>query len=615
MKTANPLLLALVLVGSSGLTFAQTNSPAKPTPVPSTRSAAQQEQRPVAFNLADYGVAFQSDPRLVVVMAALEAAGFDPTPAGREPSVFRARVRKDQVELDPALRERLRSFYQHNKLPAPATAADQAARYVSLAYVLSQPPALESPDRSEDLPAGVLEVFDFAPLVREFYRKSGIDERLQSYMRAYQTEGERLRQPTAELVRELLSYLHTRPITMSIERVLVKSPSLDKNKKPQSRYVPREHERRFYIVPDLLAATGTINLRVIADDYYAIVPEGTDPAASELRRAYLRYVVDGLIVRFNGEIAARREPLKRLLKQREEGGGNVTPDVFIAVTRSLVAATDARFDELVRLRAIANDARNQLGRAKDDAARAAIVKATEAQMSVIQDETVAALADEYEHGAVLSFFFADQLKDIDKTGFDIANFFPDMIASFDPAREATRLAENSAVRARALAARQARLAKRSEPDPVVYDPAESAKMARLVKVLGEIEQTLRQKDYRGAESRLRELIKDYPREPRIFFALAQTASVAAADATDETVQARRLNDALGNYRLALEAASPETDPALVSRSHEAMGRIHAFFDHKEEAAKEFDEAIKLGDVPGGAQKEAIAGKKKLDQPR
>ena len=122
-------------------------------------------------------------------MAALDAAGFDPIPAGREVSVFRARVRKDQVDLDPNLRERLHSFYEHNKLPGTATLADQAARYVSLAYVLGPPPRLEAPERSEDLPAGVLEVLDFAPLVREFYRQSGIEERLVSYMRAYQSEG------------------------------------------------------------------------------------------------------------------------------------------------------------------------------------------------------------------------------------------------------------------------------------------------------------------------------------------------------------------------------------------------------------------------------------------
>ena len=104
-------------------------------------------------------------------MAALEAAGFDPVPDGAEPSAFRAQVRKDLAGLDPDLRNRLRTFYERNKLPAPATAADQAARYVSLAFALGPPPLLEAPQRSEELPGSLLEVLDFAPLVKEFYRR------------------------------------------------------------------------------------------------------------------------------------------------------------------------------------------------------------------------------------------------------------------------------------------------------------------------------------------------------------------------------------------------------------------------------------------------------------
>ena len=37
-------------------------------------------------------------------------------------------------------------------------------------------------------------------------------------------------------------------------------------------------------------------------------------------------------------------------------------------------------------------------------------------------------------------------------------------------------------------------------------------------------------------------------------------------------------------------------------------------DNPAEAAKSFDEAIKLGDVRGGAYREALEGKKKLSQP-
>jgi hypothetical protein len=578
--------------------------------LPQTTQQQPVQQRPAtAFEISEYGVQFQADPRLVIVMAALEAAGFDPVPAGGTPSAFRAKLRKDLANLDPDLRHRLQVFYERNKLPAPATPADEAARYVSLALALGPPPGLEAPARSDDLPQGLLEVLDFAPLVQEFYRRSGIDEQLVNYVRAYQAEGDRLRAPTTEMVRGLLTYLHTRPMTSSSERVEVKNP--DKKSK-EKRYTFRQKERRFLILPDLLAPRGAINFRIIGDDYYAVVPEGIDPTSSELRRAYLQYVIDALVLRFNKDIADRREPIKQLLNERQKAGGQTSPDVFLTVSRSLVAAADARYDDLRKREALGADTRPKLTAAKTEADRATVGKAALAELSAIQDETVARLADEYEKGAVLSFFFADQLKGIENAGFDLANFFPDMIASFDPVREAKRPSEYSEARQRAIAARAARVAARKAETNT--SSTNSVRDAALVRDLAGVEDTLRNKDYNDAEARLRELLKEYPREPRIFFALGQTASLAAMDATDEQVQVERLNRALGHYRMAIAAASPEDDKAILSRAHESMGRINAFLDNRAEAVKSFDEAIKIGEVRGGAYREALEGKKKLTQP-
>jgi len=590
-------------------------SPQAPAASTGTQPAARVQQRqPAGFDLSEYGVTFQTEPRLMIMMAALEAAGFDPEAADAEPSVFRTQVRRDLSDLDPDLRNRLRTFYERNKLPAPATAADQAARYVSLAFALGPPPTLDAPARSEELPTSLLEVLDFAPLVREFYRRSKIEENLVNYTRTYQAEGDRLRKPTAEMIRAVLSYLHTRPIMVSLERIPIKSPTTGKKNAPKT-YNTRERQRRFYIVTDLLGAPGAINFRVIGDEYYAVLPEGTDPASSELRRGYLQYIVDPLVLRFNHEIATRRDQIKLIIAEREKAGVTASPDIFLAVSRSLVAAADARYEEARKLDILDRDARSRLATAKDDASRQAIAKDFQASKTAVEDETIARLADDYERGAILAFFFADQLKGIESSGFDVAGFFADMIASFDPAREGRRLTENAEARQRALAARQTRLAARqAELETPIYSEADAAKAAALVRKLAEIEQTLHLKDYNKAESRLKDLLKEYSGEPRIFFALAQTASLAAADAVDEDVQAERLNRALGNYRLALAASSPETDRALISRAHEAMGRIHAFLENTGEAAKEFDEAIRLGDVPGGAYKDAVEGRKKLSPP-
>src|SRR5213079_1021324 len=97
---------------------------------------------------------------------------------------------------------------------------------------------------------------------------------------------DRLRAPSAEMVRSVLSYLHTRPILLSTERVRVKSP----DKKNAVIYSTRQHGRRFYVGPDLMGAQGAINCSVITDDYYAVVPETIDRAASELRRGFEQFV-------------------------------------------------------------------------------------------------------------------------------------------------------------------------------------------------------------------------------------------------------------------------------------------------------------------------------------
>ena len=599
------LFIALATILVPGVAASQTTAPS-----PAPRPQAPVQQRPqTSFEVSEYGVDFNADQRLILMMAALEAAGHDPVPAGRAPSTFRTKLRKDLASIDPDLRARLRTFYERNKLPAPATPADQAARYVSLALALGPAPSFEAPQRSEDLPAGLLDVLDFAPLVHEFYRRSGIDERMVEYVRAYQAEGDRLRTPTTEMVRSLLTYLHTRPITSSTERVEVKNPKKDSKEKT---YSFRDKERRFFILPDLLAARGAINFRIIGDDYYAIVPEGIDPVSSELRRAYLQYVIDALVLRFNKDIAQRREQIKQLLTERQKAGAQVSPDVFLSVSRSLVSAADARYEEARKLEMLARDARATLANVKNEADRVAMGKTAQAEMKLIQDETIARLAEEYEKGAVLSFYFADQLKGIESSGFDLANFFPDMMASFDPVREAKRLSENAEVLQRAIAAREARIAARRSAELTTEAP--SGREATLVRDLAAIEDTLRSKDYAGAETRLREMLKEYPGEARIFFALGRTASLSATDATDEQVRDERLNRALGQYRLALAAASPETDKAIMSRVHESMGRINAFLENTAEATKHFDEAIKIGDVRGGAYREAVEGKKKLGQP-
>ena len=74
----------------------------------------------------------------------------------------------------------------------------------------------------------------------------------------------------------------------------------------------------------------------------------------------------------------------------------------------------------------------------------------------LADETAVSLSEAYENGAVLAFYFADQLKGLEDSGFDIASSLHDMILSLDTTKETNRLAQFAEARKRGLAAREER---------------------------------------------------------------------------------------------------------------------------------------------------------------
>lgn len=615
-------LLIAALACAPALTFAQHTQSARPSPTisPPTpqqpRPAPSSQPPPGLLNLSSYGVEFEPDARLIVVMAALDAAGWD---SGTEPTPFRQLVRRNGARLDPVLRARLQDFYTRHKLPGNRTPAEQAARYVSLAYTLGGAPGFDAPPRSDDLPVGVLDVLDFAPLASDFYRRAGIDEQLPEYLRAHRAEGDRLLLPTSRMVTDVLSYLHIQPMTTTVERVTATDPARANSKHkrggppPPRITVVREHARRFVVVPDLLAAPGAINFRVIGDDYYAIVPPGTDPASSELRRAYIQYLVDPLVLRFNRAIAAKRAEFKQLIDERRVAAGPVTEassDVYLTVARSLVAAADARMSEAARLRDLQNDISARLASARTESERAAATAESRAKRARIEDASIAQLAEAYEGGAVLAFYFAEQLRGLETSGFDISNFFSDMIASVEITRERRRPAEYAAAVKRFREEREKARAAAATSAAVVSAPPSEQRQA-LIKGLNDVDQLVRLKNYEEAETRLRAMVEEFRGEPRVFYALGQVASVSAQDAFDETLQAERLRRALSFYRQAIMSASGDTDGALISRAHAASGRILIFLERKAEALTEFEAAIALGEVEGGAYREALNEKRKL----
>ena len=280
-------------------------------------------------------------------------------------------------------------------------------------------------------------------------------------------------------------------------------------------------------------------------------------------------MIDPLVLKFNREISAQRDQIKQLIDARTRAGGAVSPDIFVVVGRSLVAAAHARFDEAERLNEVTSLQRRHLQQARDQAERKTVATQADAARAAIADETIARLADDYENGAVLDFLFADQLRDVQASGFDIASFFAEMIAGVDSARESKRLIDAGAARDRAAAARKAHprySAWLVDPTSESREAADVSRNAALLNRLGDVEKLLQTRNYEQAESVLRSLLQEYPGDARLLFTLGQTASLWARDTTDDDQQAERLHRALASYRMAVAAATPETEQGLLSRA-------------------------------------------------
>ena len=363
-------------------------------------------------------------------------------------------------------------------------------------------------------------------------------------------------------------------------------------------------------MPDLLALPGTINFRNIADDYYVIVAPDINPLSSEMRRGYLQYVIDPLIARFNKDVTLRRDDLKQLLQAQTAAGGNVSPDVYLAVSRSLVAAAEVRMNEIGRANAIV--AQLNATTDKEIEKRKVLLKELKDAQTNLSDESVLQLAEAVERGGVLAFYFAEQLRGQESAGFDVASLIPDALASFQVVRESARLNDVAPVVARARQARAARIvaAREARAEMTVTD----TRRAALVTELSTVEKLWEQKAYAEAEERLRKVLSEYPREPRVFFALAATSSLSAQDAFDEDVQRERLQRALTNYQLAVQNASNENDQALLARAYTAMGDIYAHFEMRAEALQQYDAAIRFGNADKKAYDRAMQGKARLAQP-
>jgi hypothetical protein len=612
------LITPALLIALSLDTAAQQPQPSKqPAQQPKKTEAQPQEQKkqppiidrrklPLAdrpnLSLADVNTDIGVDRRVIVMMAALNIAGYDYESGNRQLSALRRQIREDLKNTNPDLVQRLRNYFQKHHKGANDAAA--VAPYLSLALSLTEPPAFTIDTPAERLPDDVREITDFALLLEEFYRTTGFSKLMPKYLAAYVNVAQNYGVPAGLALGTTLVYLHTDPILelppLFMPRRTSGPPPRTDDKKGDKKEADKKagapalevpnRVRQFVIIPDLLNATGAANLRVVGDAYFLLLGPTAEPNIEAMRRAFLSFVIDPLTERQIKEVAAIRGPLRKLMDGRGDRLDKEYAErsAYFLITDSLVRATDARMDAL----------------------------GLAARRKSSEDEALYELSLGYDRGAVLVYHFYEQMKAYEAVGVNLRDYFSALLSNIDFERESKRLDEYAQ---RLTRVKQLRTEATLAPAPA---PTISNVDEKLAPRIVEADQMIRARKYNEAQAALKSVLKDSPNNARALFGLADVTSKMATTLDDADRVEEELFGAIEYYRQAASNASPETEKWLKQRSYVAAAKILDFIAESNpslaeklsaDAATAYELAIKLGKVEGGAYEEAEKALKERGQ--
>lgn len=611
MKKSVLLIQTLALVASLLGSVSAQQTKTAPTAPPQTPKPAPQIDRsklPLAqragLSLADVNTHIGVDKRVIVMMAALNIAGYDYEPGSRPLSTWRQQLRTDLPNVNPELVVKLRAHFQKHRKGRTDAAA--VAPYLSLALTLTEPPAFLVDVPAERLPDDVREITDFAVLLDEFYRATNFSKLLPKYVAAYLKVVESYPQAAGQALGAVLVYLHTEPILelpplfasrRTVPPAKEKKDQKDEAGKPKGKSEEEDDPlkmpnrvRQFVIMPDLLNAAGAANLRIVRDTYFLLLGPSAEPSVEAMRRAFLGFVIDPLTERQVKEVAAMRNDLRKLMESR---GAKLDQDyaqrsAYYLITDSLVRATDARMDVL----------------------------GLAARRPSSEDEALYDLSLGYERGAVLVYHFYEQMKAFEAVGVNVRDYFADLLKNIDFAREEKRLDEYAQRLTRVKQLRtEATLA--PAPPPTISN-ADDKLVARII----EADQMMKARKYPEAKTLLEAALQERPNNARVLFGLADVTSKQASTMNEGDPVEETLYAAVEYYKRAAQHASPETEKWLLQRSYVAAARILDFIAEVNPAVADkvvadataaYELALKLGKVEGGAYDEAEKALKQRGQ--
>ncbi len=260
-------------------------------------------------------IRFVTDVRVFAVMSAANAAGFDLDSNELSGNPARALLRERVKGIDPALLERLRSFYQSKG--EPGDPVNNQGRYISLSLLLNGPPQFELAIKTGDVPTEAKPLIGFESLVAETWQKANLAQFWAEVRPMYLDEIEAYRPLIRDMIVQVLHYARTEA-RISLDRMV-------------------------HFIPDPLGGYGIVNARNVGETYIVVVGPSRTRASTmrAIRHEYLHFLIDPLLAKYSGYLPYEEPFMKRLREQ--PGTLTLYRDNFrFMVAESLIESVEAR---------------------------------------------------------------------------------------------------------------------------------------------------------------------------------------------------------------------------------------------------------------------------------
>jgi len=310
--------------------------------------------------------------------------------------------------------------------------------------------------------------------------------------------------------------------------------------------------RTFQIYVDALGPPNFIQGRAYGDAYYVIITPSVEPRIQDIRHSFLRFSLDPIGTKWGLALMQKRSLLD------------------IAVTAP--ALPDIYKNDFVLL------------------ATESLIKAIEARLDRTPETVRAAL----EQGFVLTPFFFEQLPLYEKDPQSLRLYFPDMIDAIDLRKETERLKD-----VKFAAASTSKLAKAPAPSEMPQPAAQTP----AGKLLSQAEDLYDNKDYDKAKPvflRSLEVSAAGGEHARAYYGLARIAALQK----DPELSVRL-------FKKTLELAP---DPQVKAWSLVYLAKLSDISGDREEARKNFEQALSVPGISKKAREEAEKGLKQLPKP-